>query len=441
MTKKTNIWDQIKANLRKGVSTTEFQTWLSGTSLKEINAREAVIEAPNKFIADWLYDNYRNQIQAFFKENLNALPYIRFTYPDTAQTIKTQNTELVNIPVLPQNHGIDPLTTFDDFVQDGSNRLVYTCALAVVERPGEAYNPFYIYSKLSLGKTHILHGIGNLVLHNNPGKSVIYLPACQLLTAFSSPVNNGETVPRFWERDHAPDFILIDDIHFVTAHPKAQAHLLALWNTYLGSSGQLVAAAACPPWKIHNLMPELRSRLESGLIAEIHPPGQKTKVKIIQHTAKKHNLPLPHDVAFFLANSTDNLKTLKQHVARLKDRFFSDRNPIDIFAAESIINAACAPDSVDIHSIQDITARYFNISRLDLLSEKRAKAFSYPRQVALYLSRQLTDLSLQEIGHAFGNKHHSTVIYAQKRIEQDKDRNEKISLDINNIRKLLLHPV
>jgi len=441
MTIKTKIWDQIKAELRKGLSTAEFQTWLSRTSLKEMNAQEALIEAPNKFIAHWLHDNYRDQIQSFFQENLNTLPHIRFTYPDPSQTMKTQKAHVVNLPLVPRTHGIDPLGTFDAFVPARANRLVYTSALTVAERPSEAYNPFYIYSALSLGKTHILNGIGNLILQNNPAKNVMYLPAYEFLTAFSAPGENTDTAPCFWERDQAPDVMLLDDIHLVTAHPKAQAELLTLCKAYLGSARQLVLAAACPPCKIPNLMPELRSRLEWGLIAEIHPPGQRTKVKIIQNAAKKENLPLPHDVAFFLANSTDDLKTLIQHVARLKERFSSDQTPIDIFAAETIINAPYPPASADIRSIQDLTARYFNISRLDLLSDKRGRAFSYPRQVALYLSRQLTNLSLQEIGHAFGNKHHSTVIYAQKRIEQDKDKNEKILLDINNIRKLLLPPV
>jgi chromosomal replication initiator protein len=438
MTTKNHIWDQIIADFKTGVSSAEFQTWLSRTSLKEINARQAVIEVPNKFFAHWLQDNYARQIQTFFKENLNTFPEVRFTYADPSHSMETLTSEAVNGRSDPAFHGIDTLTTFADFVTASSNRLAYSSALSVADRPTSTYNPLYIYSALSLGKTHILNSIGNLVLQNNPAANIMYLSADQFVSEFSSSTDTEtQETTRFWEREGAPDFLLLDDIHLLANHRKPQVELLALCSSFLESARQLVVAAAYPPGKIRNLLPQLRSRLECGLIAEIHPPGQRTKVKIIKKAAKKEKLALPDDVAFFLANTTDDINTLIQHIGRLKDHFSSYGIPIDIFTAESIIKAAYPSNSIDINHIQGVTAKYFNISLSDLLSDKRGRAFSYPRQVAIYVSKKLTGLPLKDIGRAFGNKHHSTIIYAQNRIQKEKSRNERISGDIDKIQKLL----
>ncbi|MDQ1334942.1 MAG: Chromosomal replication initiator protein DnaA [Thermodesulfobacteriota bacterium] len=436
MTEKNKIWDQIKSGFKTGLPSAEFKTWLSRASLKEISARQAVIEVPNKFIAHWLQENYADQIQTLFKDHLQTVPEVVFTCADPSDKIETQTGEDVKDRDLRPAHGIDTLTTFADFVTANSNRLAYTSALSVANRPASDYNPLYIYSAFSLGKTHILNGIGNLVLQNHPTANIMYRSADQFLSEFSSTTDSQEP-NRFWEREEGPDFFLLDDIHLLAGNRKVQTELLALCSSFLDSSRQLVVAAACPPAKIRNLLPQLRSRLEWGLIAEIHPPGQRTKVKIIKKMAKDEKLVLPDDVAFFLANTADDMNTLLEHIRRLKSHFFSHKTPIEISTAELMVKLAHPSNRIDINHIQDITAKYFNISVEDMLSSKRERPFSYPRQVAMYLSKKLTPASLKQIGSAFGNKHHSTIIYAQNRIQQDKAKNERISKDIDKIQKLL----
>jgi len=431
MTTKNHIWDQIKEDFKTGISKSEFKTWLSQASLKEIDAHQAVIEVPNKFIAHWLQDNYTGQIQAILRDNLNTQPEIRFTYTLTPkkEPHAGPDSNVIN--------GVNTLCTFTDFVASNSNRLAYSSALSVADRPASNYNPLYIFSELSLGKTHILNGIGNLILKKDPSASVMYLSAERFVADFSYAANPQKT-DRFWERDDAPDFLLLDDIHLIARHRKPQDELLALCSSFLDSAKQLVVTATRPPGKIQTLLPQLRSRLEWGLIAEIHTPGQRTKMKIIKKRAKKEDLLLPDDVVFFLANTTDDINTLTRYITTLKNHSSYHKSPTDISLIEAIIKKrAHPPSSIDINHIQNVTAKYFNISLNDLLSHKRGRSFSYPRHVAIYLSKQLTSLSLKEIGDGFGNKHHSTVIYAEKRIRKAKSQNKAVSSDINKIRKLL----
>ena len=437
MTTKNDVWDQIKKDFKIEIPKSEFKTWLSQASLKEIDANQAVIEVPNKFVAHWLQDNYTDQIQTILRNNLNTLPKIHFTYVglsshDDALRKETVKTEDANI-----HHGINTVSTFSDFITADSNRLAYSSALNVVSSPADNYNPLYIFSELSLGKTHLLNAIGNLVLKNDPSVNVMYLPAERFIADFSFTSDN-QNPDRFWERDDSPDFLLLDDIHLLSDHRELQAELLGLCNSFLESAKQLVVASTYPPGKIPNLIPQLRSRLEWGLIAEVYPPGQRTKMKIIKKRAKQENLALADDVVFFLANSTDDIDTLIRYIFRLKSYASSHRRRIGISEAESIIKKKVYPANyADLTHIQKVTAKYFNISLTDLLSNKKGKMFSYPRQVAIYLSKNLTSLSLQEIGNAFGNKHHSTVIYSEKRIRKTKLHNKKVLNDINKLQKLL----
>ena len=438
MTSKNYIWDQIKENFKTGISQSEFKTWLSQASPREINARQAVIEVPNKFIAHWLQDNYTDQIQTILRRNFNTLPEIRFTYTQPPKNVKGPRKKTIQSPDTHIINGINTLYTFNDFVTSKSNRLAYSSALSVADRSPSNYNPLYIFSELPFGKTHILNGIGNRVLQNNPSANILYLSADRFVSQFSA-TSEGHKKTRFWERDGGPDFLLLDDIHRFTDHTKPQVELLALCSSFLDSAKQLVVAASYSPAKIPNLLPQLRSRLEWGLITEIYPPGQSTKMKIIKKKAEKVKLVLPDDVVFFLANTTDDIYMLAQSVTSLKNYSSSHKKPIDISTVKSIIKKTLhQPNSIDPNHIQKVTAKYFNISLTDLLSNKRGRTFSYPRQIAIYLTKQLTPISLKEIGRAFGNKHHSTVIYAQNRIRKAKTQNKAVLNDINKIQKLLL---
>lgn len=437
MTIKNNIWDQIKRDFKSGIPKSEIETWLSQASLKEIDQDHAIIEVPNKFVARWLQDNYIDQIQTVFRKNLKTLPEIRFisTAPSHKKDLPKKKAPMSSGTSVFQ--GLNPLSAFSSFVTANSNRLAYSSALDVADGPSNNYNPLYIFSQFSIGKTHLLNAIGNLVIKNNPFAKVMYLSTDRFISDFLSP-DNTIRAHHFWGRDGSPDFLLIDDLHLIAEHKRPQEEFLALCSSFLESDKQLAIAATYPPSEIPNLLPQLRSRLEWGLITEIRAPSQRTKMKIIEKSAKQKDLVLSDNVVFFLANATDNLKTLIKYLVKLKSYASFYGHPIDISVVDSIIKKTNYPvRDIDLFKIQRVTAKYFNIALSDLVSNKKGKTFSYPRQVAIYLSKELTSYSLREIGNAFGNKHHSTVIYAVKRIKKAKSQNKGILNDINKIQMLI----
>ena len=232
------------------------------------------------------------------------------------------------------------------------------------------------------------------------------------------------------------DFLLLDDFHQIAGRNKLQKELISIFNHYYESKKQIVAAAKSPPGHIKNLQPELRSRFEWGLLVELQIPDSNTRMKIVKQTAKNEKLTIPDDVAFFLSNATDDVKTLKRHLVSLGIYTSLNKREIKISTVKAIIkNKQSYTTSVE--DIQKLTADHFNISLNDLLSTKKTYKFSYPRHVAMYLSRKLTGLSFKQIAKEFGNKDHSTIIYAVKRIEEDKKQTSSVKKDLNKLQNLL----
>ena len=430
MTTKNEIWDQIKQNIRGDIPKSEFKTWLSQTSLLEISPKLAVIEVPNKFVAAWLSDNYSERIQRLLQDRVRTRPAIQFSYgiSESGKTGKKKRTSRKSKASFP--HGLNPSHTFSDFITARSNGLACSSALDVANNPSHKYNPLYIFSKWSLGKTHLLHAIGNEAMKKDPEKWAIYLSAKRVVSQFEKPSN--DTFNCFWGEEKPPQFLLLDDIQIVANHRKEQKELLSLCSLFLESKRQLVVAATAPPSQIKNLLPQLRSRLEWGLITEIETPDQKTKMKVINQKAKQEGLQFPEDTQFFLASSTNDLKKLVNQVRKIKANASLYGNKINISTVQAILenklNAHIGPEH-----IQKITAKYFQISPSDLLSRNKERKICYPRQVAIFLTRKYTNMSLKEIGRTFGNKHHSSIIYSINNIEKNMKSKTEIIDDINKL--------
>jgi chromosomal replication initiator protein len=437
MIDKINAWQQITTSLEADISRSEFKTWFSNTALRRLEPNLAVIEVPNKFVASWLRENYIGQIQNSFKNNLNIVPEISFTFGMMSSTSGTPdyNHEVGQKPVYNPGHALDNLLTFNNFIAAGSNRFAYTCALEVAKNPAHQYNPLYIFSNLSAGKTHLLNAIGNHVQENNRSFNVKYITANRFISNFSFSLNKGK-LPEFRDECKKVDLLLIDDIHLLADREKCQLEFIYLFNSFYEAEKQIVVSANKPPTQIKNMLPQLTSRLEWGLLSEIDVPTQDTKINIIKNISKKLKLYIPDDVIFFLANATNNLKTITQYLVSLETHASFYSREIDMSTVKSIIKNRPF-NKVSVDDIQKLTTGYFNISLADLLSNKKTRKFSYPRQMAMYLTRKLTNLSFQEIGKSFGNKDHSTVIYAVKRIEREKDFNKSVSEDIDKIQSYL----
>ncbi|MDY6880024.1 MAG: chromosomal replication initiator protein DnaA [Desulfatiglans sp.] len=429
------VWDKITASLKSDIAESEFDIWLSQAALKELKPGWAEIEVSNKFVAHWLKEHYLDHIKQSFKKNFKIQPQIHFTIrpPQEERAIKiprrSKDTGLIF------SHDINPLFSFNNYIKASNNRFTYSSALQVADNPVGHYNPLFIHCELSSGKTHLLHAIANRVSTNLPSLDVRYIPMEQFYTEWSA-ASESESTPRFRELYGAIDFLVIDDIQLVSGKSNLQKEIVLLFDTFFSSNKQMVFAGKTAPKNTDGMNPDLSSRLGSGLVCEMNTLDQKTKIKILKKKAKEKNIKIHDDVVFFLSNSTNDIKTLVQYLFRIESGTSFYNRSIDISTAKSIIKNG-EISNVDIRHIQKLTASYFGISMTDLLSNKKRRNFSYPRQIAMYLSRNLTDLSFKAIGEAFGRKDHSTVLYAVRNIDKKRDKDRRVLEDINQLQSFI----
>ena len=309
MLRKKDIWNQITSSLDPAVSRSESETWFSHTRLKKFDPDLALVEVPNKFVASWLHEHYLSQIRNSFKNNLGLNPEIRFTYQKTSSDHYVAGPETTGKSDVIYNNHLNPSFTFDNFISAGSNEFALASALQVASRPAEHYNPLYIFSPLSLGKTHLLNAIGNYLATKNLMTKVKYVSTDRFSYGLSSAIRK-QKISEFMDSYRKIDFLLIDDIQRVAGREKTQEELTSLFNLFCETKKQIVVAGNSPPGQIRNLNTHLRSRMEWGLLVELHKPDQKTRMTIIKNKAREKNLDLPDDVAFFLSNIANDLKPL-----------------------------------------------------------------------------------------------------------------------------------
>jgi chromosomal replication initiator protein len=435
MSEKNEIWKRITRSLESTLPEHEIETWFSKTTLKTLESHVAVIEVPHKFFATWLRDHYGDQIKKSFKEKLNVSPDLRFTYPRALEENIIYGAEKSRKNVTALHGQLNPSMTFSRFVVGRTNRFAYSAALEVAQKPATLYNPLFIFSELSLGKTHLLHAIGNHILSEGRSERFVCIPSDRFISDFMRAFRNKD-IQTLREDYEEVGLFLIDDIQQFGGKRKIQEELIALLNKYIESGTQVVVTGNGSPARLKNLHERLKSRLEWGLLSEIQIPDQKTKVDIILKKAEEEDVIIPEDAAFFLANTTADIKGLVQKLVRLVTLSSIHQKKIDISTVKSLVKKAPAL-KVGVRDIQKLTAQYFNISIGDLLSNKKSHKISYPRQMAMYLCRKLTDLSFKEIGESFDKKDHSTVIYAVRRMEQEKDKGGEVSSDLKTLTNIL----
>ena len=432
MLKKKDTWNRIITSLESDIPKKELEIWLSQTSLKKLEKDSALIEVPNKFIARWLTDNYLTQIQSAFKSNTKLQPEIHFIY---TRTLRDQNEISQGSSLFSLKPRFNPLWTFDNFITESNNRLAYSSALEIAKNTATYHDSLYIFSKLGSGKTHLLNAVGNYLLNKTPLIKIMYISADQIESDFSQAIKS-QKLNSLREYFNNIDLLIIDNIHLISGHKKSQEELTSLLNIFQETKKKIVMAGKTPPSQISDLLPQLRSRLGWGLISEIKTPDQQTKMKIINIKTKEQKLQLPDDVIFFLANSTNDMKKLTKYMENIKTYISVYQRKITISTVKSIIKTKNI-SKISVRNIQKLTAQHFNISLSDLLSNKKSRDFSYPRQIAMYLSKKIIGLSYKNIGFDFSNKDHSTVIYAVKKIEKEKDREKKVLDDINKLHNLI----
>jgi chromosomal replication initiator protein len=433
--KKKESWDQIIGALGSKLNKGELRTWFSRTSLTKLDSNTAIIEVPNKFVANWLSEHYLTDLKKTIKRVTKSSPSIRFTFHSSQSPQENQRAynKVPSESVVKQR--LNPSMTFESFLTGDCNRFACTSAQAVSDHPRDQYSLLYIYSNPGLGKTHLLNAVGNLRLKKDPHCRLRYLSSDAFSSDFTYAINNDK-LQDFRAEYCNLDLLLFDDIHLLAHRQKTQEEFLFIFNSLYGGKKQMVITGDAPPNKIKNISAELRSRLGWGLLTDIQLPDQKIKMELIRGKASETHMAIPDDVAFFLSTSSTDIKTLVKNLIKLETYCSVSDGKITISMVKALTRDT-ERGGVTLEDILNTAAGYFNISVVDLISDKKKRLYAYPRQLAMYLARGHTALSFKKIGESFGKKDHSTVIYAIKRIERLKAKEKKTGDDLKMIEHLL----
>lgn len=431
MTVKNNIWEQAVKLLGSKLSKDEIRTWFSHTSLIKFDDNTAIIEVPNKFVSNWVKENYINDIK-------NAIFKITKEKPDIVFYSASENTATNDIEQIYENknyfNNLDKSMTFDNYITADFNKFAYSSALDISKRPGNHYNPYYIFSKYSTGKTHILNAIGNNIIKNNKYLNVLYVYSKNFISDFNFSLRKNN-FDNFNIKYSNIDVLLFDDIQHLSHLNKLQEEFISLFDSIYCANKQIVISGDRPPVNYKNMNPRLISRLGSGLLTELKEPDMKAKADILKNYTTDNNITIPNDIINFLVKTNNNIKTLFKNIVRIEAFMSMNKGKINISLIKSLIDRYDV--DISIKDIQSVTSGYFNISVADIISNKKKYKYSYPRHLAMYLSRKHTDTPLKEIGYQFGERDHSTVLYAFNKIEKMSDTKKDVKEDINNIKSLL----
>lgn len=436
--KAQQLWKNILATLKDEVNPQIFNTWFGTLNPVALDDKHLTLEAPHAFIRDWIEENYLAALIGAARGISGADLSIRIeineaTEPATApappaasDTSRITPAPAVNsaIPAPPtqvNNHSaLNPKYTFDTFVVGSSNQFAHAAALAVAERPARSYNPLFVYGGVGLGKTHLMHAIGNFARTRNPKIRLCYLSSERFMNELINSLR-FDRMPQFRETYRNMDILLVDDIQFIAGKERTQEEFFHTFNTLFDSHKQIVVSSDKFPREIPDLEERLRSRFEWGLIADIQAPDLETKIAILEKKADLAGWTLPQSAALFLAENTgSNIRELEGYLQRVT-AFAS-------FARTKVITTELVQDAlknfleqkkkvITVDDIQKKVSSFYNIKMSDIKSKKKNKVFIQPRHTAMFLIRQLTDLSLPEIGRHFGGRDHSTVLHAIHKLE------------------------
>ncbi len=435
-----SIWDHILTRIQTKVNQHSYVTWFKPTSFVADSGSAITVRVPNTLFKDWLTKHYSgvlNEALAEVRRPGVSVLYVAEGAPLPVVPIVEDSLD-VDGPDEPNEEpaeptpagGLNPRYTFDTFIVGPSNQFAHAACRAVAEAPSRSYNPLFIYGGVGLGKTHLMHAVGQYVLQHDPALKLTYISSERFMNEMINAVRY-DRILEFRDRYRSVDILLVDDIQFVAGKEGTQTEFFHTFNSLYDAQKQIVLSSDRPPHEIPALEERLRSRFEWGLIADIQPPDLETKIAILKRKAEAEVVPLPDDVAIFIAGRVkSNIRELEGALIRLIAIASLTGREISLeFARESLKDTIeqDAGRAITIESIQKYVADFYQLKISDLKSKNNSKSVAMPRQVAMYLCKSLTHASLPEIGRSFGGKHHSTVIHSIKKVEDLRKRN----LDFN----------
>lgn len=434
----SSLWDEVLAVVRQEVSEVAFTSWFSVAKAVDVTESALIVGVPTTFVADWLTNRYsslvhsalercgRPDLRVAFVRDGDGTPRAQPDETDLGDGEERGGAEEMDTPAEVDgsphgNGGFNLKYTFESFVLGESNRFAHAAAQAVAEAPGRAYNPLFIYGGVGLGKTHLLHAIGHYVNEHMPFLRVKYVSTEQFTNDFINSLNESGRIEGFRRQYRTNDVLLVDDVQFLMGKKGTQEEVFHTFNTLQQAGKQIVLTSDRPPRDIATLEERLRSRFEMGLITDIQPPNIETRIAILRKRCESDGTPVPDDVLSFIAEMiSTNIRELEGALIKVVAFASLTGKPITPDIARSVLGDISQKprQTITTDLIQRAVCRYYGVSRTDLVSAKRSQSIVFPRQVAMYLSRELTDLSLPVIGAAFGGKDHATVVHACKKIQR-----------------------
>jgi chromosomal replication initiator protein len=448
------LWQKTLAHLEQTLTPQHFSTWIKPIHFAGVSDEFVHLEVPNRFVLDWVKNHYYRAIQECMS-NIAGVPYqLRLSIkkevsktlvPHRKEEESQKTTPQITIAPPPGNPdpqrnnviNLNSRYTFESFVLGSSNQFASAAAMAVANNPATTYNPLFIYGGVGLGKTHLVNAIGNAILKSNPETKVCYYTSEKFMNELINSLRYAK-MDEFRNKFRSMDVLLIDDVQFIAGKERTQEEFFHTFNALYDSHKQIVVTSDKFPKEIPGLEERLRSRFEWGLIADIQAPDMETKQAILRMKAEQNGIDLPPEVALFLASAvSSNIRELEGYLIRIGAFASLTATPITLAMAQEVLKDIMVEKrrELTVEEIQKLVATHFSVKVSDLKSAKRMKALVLPRQIAMYLSRQLTSCSYPEIGERFGGKDHSTIIHAIKKIEKNMEDDFQLRTTITSLKK------
>jgi chromosomal replication initiator protein len=441
----STLWNQCIRVLQAELPEQQFNTWIRPLQAVDDGAVLRLL-APNRFVIDWLQQHYMERILQLVDDgNANTEVVVEVgsraptTAPAVASNLRPQATPIRASSQAPVVSRLNPLFTFENFVEGKSNQLARAAASQVGENPGKSYNPLFIYGGVGLGKTHLMHAVGNAMVRSNPDARVSYVHSERFVGDMVKGLQHN-TISEFKRSYRSLDALLIDDIQFFAGKERSQEEFFHTFNALLEGQRQIILTCDRYPKEVNGLEERLKSRFGWGLTVAIEPPELETSVAILISKAQAEGVELPDEVAFFIAKRIrSNVRELEGALRRVIANYRFTGRAINLdFAKEALRDLLALQERlVSIENIQKTVADYFKIRVGDLLSKKRSRSIARPRQFAMALAKELTNHSLPEIGDAFGGRDHTTVLHGCRRIASLRETDKRVDDDYLNLLRTL----
>jgi len=448
------MWSNCLQRLEQELSDQQLNTWIRPLQIVEDDSQIKLL-APNRFVLDWVKQNFQEKIQDILtdldpKQSIRLFVEVGSQNKPEDKSRPVNNTPIspsfITKPVAPENkpfveHNINPLFTFDNFVEGKSNQLAKAASIQVAENPGSAYNPLFFYGGVGLGKTHLMHAVGNLMLQHKPNARITYIHSERFVGHMVKALQHN-SMDAFKQHYRSLDAILVDDIQFFAGKERSQEEFFHTFNALLEGGSQIILTCDRYPKEVEGLEERLRSRFGWGLPVCIEPPELETRVAILQKKAEEAKIELPNEVAFFIAKRIrSNIRELEGAFRRVMATANFTASPITLdFAKEALRDLIALQErTITMDNIQKTVAEYYKIRTSDLHSNRRSRSITRPRQLAMALSKELTNHSLPEIGEAFGGRDHTTVLHGCRKIAELRESDNKIDEDYKNMIRILSH--